>query len=170
MKKILYSLVFLLSGVWGQPPISGTGLELEPLDGFEILVEDMDSFTKNIGLTESYIETKTKLALRTNGTPPTRGESRAYLYININILENTGGYIYNIDLQFNRPVHYVAFDINPMIDFPKNKNIYYKYGVNTFSKSLIGSTPTNGALQHISNSLISLIDQFSIALLEANEK
>ena len=173
--KHLLTLTLFLGIAWGQSQYVtvGTGLELETINDFDILVESYDDnpIYKNIGLTSQYIETKVKLALRSNGIIPegTKSSSR-YLYVNINMLYDMG-YIVNIALQFKRPVQYlINEDLTVLHKFDDVDNVRYKFGVATYSKNMLVTTPSQGALGHIVSQLVIMIDKFSLALLEANGK
>ena len=174
--KHLLTLTLFLGIVWGQSQfikMGGTGLELETINNFEIVVEPYDDnpIYKNIGLTSQYIETKVKLALRSNGIIPSGGNNLTrYLYVNINMLYDRG-YTYNINLMFKRPVQYpINEDLYVIHKFDEVDNVRYQFGVATYSKNMLITTPPQGALDHIVSSLVMMIDKFSLALLEANGK
>ena len=173
--KHLLTLTLFLGIAWGQNQTvikEGTGLEITTINDFNLIVEEYsgDPVYKKIGLTSQYIETKVKLALRSNGIIPDQGSGNKKLYINIKILEDQG-YIYSINTEFMRPVqypiNYKSFVFNRFDEFD---DVRYKYGVTTYSKAGVGATGYQGALENIMSHLLIYIDDFSIALLEANDK
>ena len=172
--KHLLTLTLCLGIAWGQNITEGTGLELETINDFAIVVEPYDDFPhyKNLGLTAEYIETKVKLTLRSNGIIPSPSGRTKYLYVNINMkMINDMGYVGDVSIDFRRPVQYPLSDDNYVFrKFNEVDNVRYQYSAVTYHDSALFTTPQEGALDYIVSVLVTKIDKFSLALLEANEK
>jgi hypothetical protein len=158
MKKIFYTLLFL-SALFSQKP-SQNGLELDKLEDFSISIGPLNEIAEDIGLSKRKVLETIQLKLKENKTPSNNNE-KAYLLINIDCLpinysdgRSTGMYVYNIQVNFLRPV-----------TFKKKEDLY------TFSDASVWNNYSSGFTNNsytIINDLLDMIDKFSSDLKSAN--
>ena len=170
--KHLLRLTLFLGLVWGQVRI-GTGLELNDISDFIVICETPNSDGERIGLSKKSIEAKVKLALRGNGTPSKGKKGSPYLYINIFVREDNTtsgkslGHSISIELSFHRIVTYLKFGGNYATKMPEYATTGITWNLPEENLAIPASYDTKSEIMQI---LLEMVDQFSIALLEANEK
>ena len=169
--KHLLTLTLFLGIVWGQGA-KATGLELSDISDFDVLCEQLNEAGKKIGLNQESIKAKVKLTLRGNGTPSKGNDISPYLYINIFVREdktksgNILGHAVNITMEFRR---FVSYDTYSPPSF--EKKVWGKYAGTWFLPDWHLTISRDDPLRpKIMGNLLEMVDQFSIALLEANEK
>ena len=160
------SLFAFIAIIWSKNyNIMGTGLELNNIQDFEIIIENLSNDAIALGLTTNHFEYIIINTLTENGTTSNTKKSSQKLYIDIEInnekigIEATRGLSYSILLSFKRPIQYTT-----------NSKSYTKI-VNTWTlKKNFLVMPENllSVKKIISNELIKLLDNFSSALLRAN--
>ncbi len=165
MSKYLSTFVFITI-IWSNDyHIMGSGLELDDIQDFEIVIENLSKDAIELGLTSNHFEYIIINFLIENGTASNTKKSSQTLFINIEInnekigIETTKGLSYSISLSFKRPIHYTA-----------NAKSYTKT-VNTWTlKKEYLVMPKNllDIKNIISNELIKLLKSFSSALLRAH--
>jgi len=172
--KHLLTLTLFLGIAWGQMVTTrGTGLELNPISDFGVICERISSDGKRIGLNAESVEAKVKLSLRGNGTPSKGKKGSPYLYINIFVREDVTtsgrslGHSVVIEVSFHRLVMYHS-DANAHFAMMPE---YGKFG-RTWSvpERNLGLPPFADTKSEIMREILEMVDRFSIALLEANEK
>ena len=65
----------------------GTGLELDRLNDFEIIIDDFNDVANTIGLKKDYFETKINLLLNENGTSPNILPTTNFLFVQIKFID-----------------------------------------------------------------------------------
>lgn len=163
-KNLKWTLVLLLlisvnGEIWGSDgPLDRA--TLKGINGFMILVENIDPDTERDGLTELQIQNDAELKLRMAGikvlTDMERLETKAqaYVYIRANILKlDRGSYVYNVDVSVEQPA------------FLKKDQSFAT--VSTWSKGNIGITPD---LEDIRSEIKNRVDNFLNAWLSVNPK
>ena len=94
--------------------IMGTGLELDRLNDFEIIIDDFNNVANTIGLNKNYFETKINLLLNENGTPPNILSTTNFLIVKIKFIEMNSfskignQYFASISISFQRLIGYDA--------------------------------------------------------------
>ena len=94
--------------------IMGTGLELDRLNDFEIIIDDFNDVANTIGLKKDYFETKINLLLNENGTSPNILPTSNFLFVKINFIEMhlpskiENQYLASISISFHRLIGYDA--------------------------------------------------------------
>ena len=167
--QLLIIVVLCFSSVWGQK-LFGTGLEMDPLNGFSVLV-GLDADAERIGFNKASIEAKVKLALRKNGTPAgDYSTSTATLGILIwaqEIKYTNGQREYNCEVTFGlmRPVSYTKKPYGRDNKTYKKHAVVYELSESPFMRPTAKELRTD-AIEKLMNN----VDRFSIDLLEANGK
>ena len=94
--------------------IMGTGLELDRLNDFEIIIDDFNNVANTLGLKKDYFETKINLLLNENGTPSNILPTSNFLFVKINFIEMPlpskieNQYLASISISFHRLIGYDA--------------------------------------------------------------
>jgi len=165
MSKYLSTFAFITI-IWSNDyHIMGSGLELDDIQDFEIVIESLSKDAIELGLTSNHFEYIIINSLIENGTASNTKKSSQTLFIDIKInnekigIETTKGLSYSISLSFKRPINYTA-----------NTKSYTKtVSIWTLKKEYL-VMPKNllDIKKLISNELIKLLNSFSSALLRAN--
>ena len=94
--------------------IMGTGLELDRLNDFEIIIDDFNDVANTIGFKKDYFETKINLLLNNNGTSPNISPTTNFLFVKIKFIDMPlfstieNQYFASISISFHRLIGYDA--------------------------------------------------------------
>ena len=185
MKKFLiqgFVFFFATTFLFGQTTTVGgplAGLQLPNGTKFYVLTEDpRDSSI----ISKQEIESAVKLTLRKNKVPyaatkapdDNRQKTPAYLYVNVNASKSLRDHYGNISIEFVRNgVHYIVFsDIlerKDLFETLAKKGHQRLYGVTVWHRASIFFNPERyNHREYIVSNVKRLVDEFSIAFLEAN--
>ncbi len=166
VRYILYFMIF--SSIMSQDiRIMGTGLELDRMNDFTVIMKEFDKNALSIGLNENYFDSKINLLLDKNGTPASTTLTNNSLSIELKIINNLK--------PRNVKNHYYAF-----IAIKFSRPSGYKAAARKYTKvSDVWSTestfvPMHGDLDRFKNEIMIVIEnkinKFSNSLIKANNK
>lgn len=147
--------------------IMGTGLELDELDDFLVIINDFDEFSNSMGLDKNYFETEINLLLDKNNTPSATTLTQNFLFVKIEIvnlypsskIENQ--FFASISISFNRSIGYdaIARKYSKVGKVWHTDTVYVPIRINVeiFKKDIMEEVKKK-------------INQFSSSLIEANNK
>ena len=164
VRYILYLLIF--SSILGQDiRIMGTGLELDRMDDFTVIMKEFDENALSIGLNENYFYSKIILLLNKNGTPSSTALTNNSLSIELRVINNlkspkVKNYYYAfISMKFSRPSGYKA----AARKYTKLSDVWSTESTFVFM---------HGDLNRFRNEIMTVIEnkinQFSNSLIKAN--
>ena len=113
MKFFAYLLI-ISSAIAQNYRIMGTGLELDRLNDFEIIIDDFNDVANTLGIKKDYFETKIILLLNKNGTPPNILPTSNFLFVKINFIDMhsfskiENQFFASISISFHRLIGYDA--------------------------------------------------------------
>jgi hypothetical protein len=170
MKKLILVLCIALTGQGYSQKfnflpsyMTTSGLEIDDLDGFSVIVNDLNNELKVFGLNEEQILRKLKLVLKSNNTPANGTERYPYLGIAIKGIEvkHKKEIIgYNVIFQ----AHFMRF-----VNFETEEKSYEQI-VSTWNVQNFVVFSADDLKESSMEILTEMIDFFSKKLVEANKK
>ncbi len=112
--KFFGYLLIISSALAQNYRIMGTGLELDKLNDFELIIDDFNDVANTLGLKKDFFETRINLLLNENGTPSNILPTSNFLFVKINFIEMhslskiENQYFASISISFHRLIGYDA--------------------------------------------------------------
>jgi hypothetical protein len=152
------SLVLLCAlTVWATPGAASdtenARATLKGVKAVNVVVEPLGPELEQAGLATAQVQTDVEVRLRKAGIH-VDSSATANLYINVNVIESTGGFAANIDVEFNQPAVLIANSLTATVA--------------TWSCGAVLITSPERTSMFIRESVGSLVDRFSIGYLSVN--